>query len=253
MSVRERLRAVDQRLTKGRFRRWYVRNRVLGSAWGDFLSMVEQVPPGTLVLDLGAGEATLRASLAHARYIALDRGIGHGGWDYSALDVVADANAIPLGDGTVDFIVCKQVLEHVADPIALLREARRVLVEGGTLLLSTNQSWPQHQQPYDFFRFTSFGLHFCFEQAGLQVERMEAMGGAFSAALFHFSQTLTPHIWSRSTRGGKIAAVILKPFGWLMRLLMPLVIALDRLDRTKDNTLGWYVVGRRLTPIPSKS
>jgi SAM-dependent methyltransferase len=242
--MKQRIRSLDDRYLDGRARRWFLRNAVLGGGWGEFLDAIVSVPPGATVVDLGAGEATLRAKLPNARYLAVDRGIGHGGWDYSGLDVVADAHAVPLADATADLVVCKQVLEHLTDPGRCLREIRRILKPGGRVLLSTNQQWPQHQQPYDFFRFTSFGLRHVFEAAGLAVERIEPMGGVFSVALFQFSQTLAPHLWARGERGRRVATVVLKPFAWIMRLLMPLVSALDRLDKTKDNTLGYYVVGR---------
>ncbi len=239
------LKDLDARYNHGRARRWWLRNAVLGGMWGDLLDELDAVPRDSLVLDIGAGEATLRERMRHARYVAIDTGIGHAGWDYSALDVVGDAHAIPIATDTADVVVHKQVLEHLPDPVRALREVARVLKPGGRVLLSTNQQWPQHQQPHDFFRFTSFGLRWCFEQAGLEIDRIDAMGGAFSVALFGFSQTLAPHLWARSDRARRVVAVVLRPFAWLMRALMPLVSALDKLDRSKDNTLGWYVTGHK--------
>jgi SAM-dependent methyltransferase len=244
--IRDLVRAADARFTGGRVRQWWNRNAILGGGWGEFLDRIDDVAPGSVVVDLGAGEATLRSRVRHARYIAVDRGIGHAGWDYSALDVVADASQVPLRARSVDLVVCKQVLEHVPEPIALLREVARILAPGGTLLLSTNQQWPQHQQPYDFFRFTSFGLRYCLEQAGLETVELRSMGGVFSVALFGFSQAMSPEVWSSTPRGRRIAGIVLRPLGLLLRLLMPLVSALDRRDRSRDNTLGWYVVARAL-------
>ena len=238
------IRVLDERFFGGRVRRWWNRNAVLGGGWGEFIARVEAVPAGAVVLDLGAGEAELRARLQHARYIAIDRGIGHAGWDYSKLDAVADGLAVPLADGSCDLVVSKQVLEHMTEPARAIAEIARVLKPGGRVLLSTNQAWPQHQKPFDFFRFTSYGLRYLFEQAGLEIVRMEAMGGAFSVALFQFSQTLSPHLWARSERGRRIAGLITKPFALVMRALMPLVTLLDRRDRARDNTLGWYVEAR---------
>ncbi|GAC1414616.1 MAG: class I SAM-dependent methyltransferase [Actinomycetota bacterium] len=202
-------------------------------------------PPDAVVLDLGAGEAEFRTVFARGHYYAIDRGIGHSGWDYSNLDVVADATKIPFKNESFDFIVCKQVLEHIPEPVVLLEEAHRVLKSGGRIILSTNQSWPQHQQPHDFFRFTSFGLSYCFQTAGLEIETMQAMGGAFTAALFHFSQTLAPHLWVHSKTGWRIFLVLTKPIAWILRLCAPVANFLDRKDKTKDNTLGWYVLARR--------
>jgi SAM-dependent methyltransferase len=45
----------------------------------------------------------------------------------------ADALALPFGDGSFDHVWMMWFLEHLADPPAALREARRVLVEGGTI------------------------------------------------------------------------------------------------------------------------
>jgi SAM-dependent methyltransferase len=243
--VKARVRALDERYTGGRVRRWWNRNAVLGGGWGEFLDAVGSVPDGARVLDIGAGEATLRARVPHARYVAIDRGIGHAGWDYSGLDAVGDAQAIPVAGASFDAVVSKQVLEHLPDPARAVGEIARVLAPGGVALLSTNQQWPQHQKPHDYFRFTSYGLRLCFEQAGLVVEDMQAMGGAFGVLLFQFGQVFSPEIWARSARARRMLGVLFVPIAWLMKLLLPLASALDRLDRAKDNTLGWYVRARK--------
>jgi SAM-dependent methyltransferase len=52
----------------------------------------------------------------------------------------ANVESLPFGDGVFDLVLCTQVLEHVVDAQAVLRELARVLEPGGTLLLSTDHT-----------------------------------------------------------------------------------------------------------------
>jgi SAM-dependent methyltransferase len=50
---------------------------------------------------------------------------------------VASCGAIPLQSGSVDLIFCRDVLEHLDDPVAVIREFFRVLKPGGAAVLAT--------------------------------------------------------------------------------------------------------------------
>lgn len=45
--------------------------------------------------------------------------------------LVGDAYALPFGDGSFDLAHTHQTLQHLADPVAALRELRRVVKPGG--------------------------------------------------------------------------------------------------------------------------
>ncbi|HKY22386.1 MAG TPA: class I SAM-dependent methyltransferase [Vicinamibacterales bacterium] len=49
----------------------------------------------------------------------------------------ADGTALPFRDRSFDLVLSHSVIEHVADPLAYLKEARRVLTPGGVMLLNT--------------------------------------------------------------------------------------------------------------------
>lgn len=66
--------------------------------------------------------------------------------------------ALPVGDGTYDVVLCSQVLEHVEDPARAVSELGRVLRSGGRLLLTTHGVYYYHPLPGDYWRWTHAGL-----------------------------------------------------------------------------------------------
>ena len=56
---------------------------------------------------------------------------------------VADATRLPFADHSFDKIICSEVLEHIHDYEAVLREMRRVLKPKGLLAISVPRYWPE--------------------------------------------------------------------------------------------------------------
>jgi SAM-dependent methyltransferase len=111
------------------------------------------------VLDIGSGDAEPHypRKEAVASYITLD--LPETNVRYlKRPQVFADAHALPFSGGVFDGVLLLEVLEHVRYPNLVLEEARRVLREGGTLCVSTPFLYPLHDEPYDFFRFSLYGL-----------------------------------------------------------------------------------------------
>ena len=116
---------------------------------------------GLRVLDVGCGDRPYEALLAGAaEIVAFDvPGNPHA-------DLHGSIDAIPVENASFDVVLCLQVLEHVADPPAAVRELRRAVRPGGRVLLSTHGVYPFHPNPDDLWRWTHDGLDRLFRANG---------------------------------------------------------------------------------------
>lgn len=173
--------------------------------------------PEMLVLDAGAGHGPYRKLFRHATYEAAD--FAQLSTAYTPLDYVCDLTKIPVEDRRFDRILFNQVLEHLPDPPAVLAELNRVLKPGGRILCSVPLFFAEHQKPYDFYRYTQFGLRHLFEQAGFDVQRLEWLEGYFGTVSYQFKMMATalPKDPRRLKPGWRI--VYLGPLLWSTRIL----------------------------------
>lgn len=197
------------------------------------------LPPGSRVLDVGAGECPHARLFAHTAYITIDRGIGDLTWDYSRIGLVGDAHRLPFRDASFDAVVNIQVLEHLNEPAAAIAEFARVLKPGGRLFLSTVMCWEIHQHPNDFFRFTKYGLEHLFRRAGLVGIEVEALGGYFWLLAFRLMNILS---FFQSGWRWAIFLLLAPVFGFLVPAAL---YFLDRFDTRRDYTLGYFCRCRR--------
>jgi ubiquinone/menaquinone biosynthesis C-methylase UbiE len=77
-------------------------------------------------------------------------GLQTGSWNNENLDIVSDITAIPMQDHSLDAIMCTEVLEHVPDPVTVMKEFNRLLKPGGYLLLTAPFVSITHFAPYHF-------------------------------------------------------------------------------------------------------
>lgn len=112
------------------------------------------------ILDVGAGEQPFRKHCSHLQYFSHDfceydgKGDGTGlqfEWSYGQIDYVSDITSIDADDNTFDSVLCTDVLEHVPDPVAAVREMSRILKPEGVLLLTVPYASLSHMAPQHYY------------------------------------------------------------------------------------------------------
>jgi SAM-dependent methyltransferase len=134
---------------------------------------------GSRVLDAGAGDAPYRELFSHCEYVTADwpESVHAGG---KAADILASLDDLPVAEAVFDAVISTQVLEHVRAPSVVLNELHRVLRVEGTLWLTAPLVWPLHEEPYDFFRYTEYGLRHLLEEAGFEEVDIRARNGCLA-------------------------------------------------------------------------
>jgi SAM-dependent methyltransferase len=175
------------------------------------------LPTGGAVLDVGCGARPYENLFPDSSYTGID--VEHSGRsaDYKRPDVYFDGLSIPYDEASFDSVICTQVLEHSVDPDALLREMCRVLRPGGRLLITVPFMWGLHEVPFDFRRYSMFGLPRVVEAAGLRVLHIDQLSRGIDAIEMlvaseqnNFRQNVMP---KRAMRRA--------PFTWVLEGLEP--------------------------------
>jgi SAM-dependent methyltransferase len=116
---------------------------VLRAIYTDFYERIAQVNKPGLSLEIGGGSGNLKDFAS--RVVSTD--IVHTPW----LDAVADAQALPFAAASFTNVVAVDVLHHIERPRRFLFEARRVLQQGGRIILIEPAITPVSWFFYNFF------------------------------------------------------------------------------------------------------
>ena len=189
------------------------------------------------MIDIGCGQRPYlpMAERYVQEYVGLDRP-----QPFSASarpDLVGSAYEIPAEDSSFDSAMSTATLEHLEEPEQALRETFRVLKPGGVAIYTVPLIWQIHAEPWDFFRFTKYGLRYLFEKVGFDVVALDPLSGFWVT----FGQSFSYYLY-RFHRGPLrfLPIIPLLSIG-----VQAMAYGLDKLDRAEDWTWMYLVVARK--------
>lgn len=181
------------------------------------------------VIDYGCGGQPYRELfLRYAkRYVGADVAAAQG----VELDILFEpGRPLPLPDASADGIASTQVLEHVPDPAAYLKECARLLRTGGVLVITVPMQWRHHEEPFDFRRYTRYGIESALKDAGFRIQQIAPCGGAYSLIGQVLANTLVERRIYRK---------------WIYTIINRVARFLDRRYPDYSDTLNWNCLAIR--------
>lgn len=169
---------------------------------------------GGRLLDIGAGRGSFVREARAAGFDAIGLDMEPGAiavWSETRLPgVVADGFRAPFAAGVFDLVRLKEVLEHVEDPLALVKEARRLLRPGGIFLAHVPTPYSQLYPVGNFWDdythvrpMSRLGLRRLLADGGFEVLRIDAYTAGRSPverALGLVLARVFPHIYRVTAR-----------------------------------------------------
>ena len=143
-------------------------------------SMSKQLS-GTL-LDFGCGSKPYQSTIQKwggvIGYVGCDiESSGHNHQE-ELIDVFYDGKTLPFENESFDCIFCSEVLEHIFTPDEILKEINRVLKKNGKILITVPFVWEEHEVPFDYARYSSYGIKHLLEKNGFSVIDMRKCGNS---------------------------------------------------------------------------
>lgn len=132
------------------------------------------------VLDIGCGEFRGYEGLFKPyvdEYLCLDR------MQKESIDICSDCYNIPLENNSFDTVLSTQVLEHLESPNKMISESYRLLKPGGLFIMTVPMTWGLHEEPYDFYRYTKYGIKHFLVEAGYTEINVEPLEGLFASLI----------------------------------------------------------------------
>jgi ubiquinone/menaquinone biosynthesis C-methylase UbiE len=128
--------------------------------------------------------------------------------------VTFDGEHLPFADASFDLVYCKQVLEHVQRPRAVLAEVARVLRPDGWFAGSTSHLEAFHSR--SLWNYTPYGLMVLVEEAGLDLTEVRPVIDGFTLVAWRALGTPRSFYrwWARESPPYRAISLLARPARW---------------------------------------
>jgi SAM-dependent methyltransferase len=156
-------------------------------------------------------------------------------------DRVCPAEKLDIENEWADVVICLSVLEHVDDPIQVVRELARVAKPDGIVFASTHGCFPWHPYPQDHWRWTQTGLPLLFRKyGGFSSVDISATRGTVSGWFFLMAHYA--YGWSRAKRFGRLLIILINLIGEFLDSRTP---SLHNINRPITAIPEFFVIARK--------
>lgn len=184
---------------------------LLGILWSPLFiirrSLLKEIKKNILfvkgkTLDFGCGTKPYQKLFANSKqYIGLDVKTSINSHNHGQVDIFYDGNKIPFDNETFDSVVSFEVIEHLFDPANLLQEIYRVLKKNSYFVLTIPFCWEEHEEPFDYARYTSYGIAFVLQKCKFKIIKISKTTTTIEAILsllaFYFARSLSNNLISK--------------------------------------------------------
>ena len=193
------------------------------------------IPTSSKVLTVGAGGRVTELLYKHARDQDFDVLVLDIDKDHEP-DMVGDICNFNFRDFEFDVIVMSEVLEHVHSPHEALANIHASLKAGGKLIITTPFMLPIHDRPYDYYRFTRYGLEFLLDNFNdVQINERNSY--------FETIDVLWVRIWQANTRSARVAGFFIVPLVFFVKA--PMSYFLGMIVDNDTMTTGYVVTANK--------
>lgn len=132
------------------------------------------------VLDYGCGDKPYESIIDCDEYIGVDVKVsGHG--MVPKADYFFESGRLPFDDMTFDNVISTEVFEHVYEIDDVLNEINHVMRVNDHIVITVPFCNPEHEIPYDFFRYTTYGMTKKLEDHGFTVLKCKMLNTQINA------------------------------------------------------------------------